>query len=239
MLSAKTYRKRQPRLVFIGFVLLFVAFVRGVFFVQSYDMGYDDESMVSVSMVESDWADDYAVFNDEASLVLSDNGIHTPLYLQTNEQWADDYYGLDGSQTMAENGCAIASLAMVASSISGYEVLPTEVNDWAGDNYYAAGQGTQWQIFSDYATDYGYQYHDLGTNLDLVSSYLTADHPVIVSVGPGSFTETGHIMVLARLQDEQVIVLDPNDSPEKYHYDTYFTLDEIADQSVRFWTLSL
>jgi len=94
-------------------------------------------------------------------------------------------------------------------------------------------------IFSDFAAAYGYQYQDLGTNLDRVSSYLTADHPVIVSVGPGSFTDTGHIMVLARLQDEQVIVLDPNDSPEKYHYDTYFTLDEIADQSLRLWTLSL
>ncbi|OTN77398.1 hypothetical protein A5886_002498 [Enterococcus sp. 8G7_MSG3316] len=238
MLSVKTYRKRQPLLVLLGIVLLLVAFVRGITDVQVEHMSSFEESTISVSMIDSDMTDDYALFNDDASLYLQDMGIDTPLYLQTNERWAYDNYGFDGDQTIAENGCAIASIAMVASAITGYEVLPTEVLDWAGDSYYSAGQGTDWRIFSDYANAFGYQYQDLGTDIDLVADYLSDDQPVIVSVSAGEFTETGHIMVLAGMREDQVIVLDPNDSPEKQHYDSYYTLDDIAMQSVRFWALS-
>lgn len=238
MLSIKTYRKRQPLLVLLGIALLFAAFVRCIFFVQSADMGDYEESIVSMSMDELGTVD-YAAFNEEASLYLIDEGIETPLYLQTNELWGDEAYGYDGGQTIAENGCAIASIAMVSSAITGHEVLPTEVRDWAGNGYYAAGQGTDWRIFPEFAEAYGYQYQDLGMDLDLVSSYLAADQPVIVSVTAGDFTETGHIMVLAGIRDDHVIVLDPNDSPEKHHYDSYYTLDEIADQSIRFWAFSV
>lgn len=45
-------------------------------------------------------------------------------------------------------------------------------------------------------------------------------------------------MVLGGMMDDQVFVLDPNDDPEKSHYAIYYTLDEIANQSLRFWTFS-
>ena len=40
---------------------------------------------------------------------------------------------------------------------------------------------------------------------------LAAGRPVICSVGPGDFTETGHFVVLSALTDDgRVVVHDPN-----------------------------
>jgi len=233
------YRKRRPMVVLAGLVLIWIGFNRishhvlygelseHVHTVVAYDESYDDEYIYS-----------QAIFSEDINAYLGEMDITTPIFLQTNEEWADRSYGNDGSQTLAENGCAIASLAMVQSYLEGYYITPPEVLDWAGDHYYVDGQGTDWRIFSDFADANGYNYYDLSTDLASVEAYLQQNHPVIVSMTPGEFTDGGHIMVLGGMMGDQVFVLDPNDDPEKSHYATYYTLDEIADQSLRFWTFS-
>lgn len=233
------YRKRRPMVVLAGLVLIWIGFNRishhvlygelseHVSTAVAYDESYDDEYVYS-----------QAILSEDINAYLGEMDITTPIFLQTNEEWADRSYGNDGSQTLAENGCAIASLAMVQSYLEGYPISPLEVLNWAGDHYYVDGQGTDWRIFSDFADANGYNYYDLGTDLASVEAYLQQNHPVIVSVTPGEFTDGGHIMVLGGMMDDQVFVLDPNDDPEKSHYAIYYTLDEIADQSLRFWTFS-
>lgn len=55
------------------------------------------------------------------------NGI--PLYFQND--YPDEVYGMG---TVASNGCSAASLAMVASYLTGYEYLPDEIARYFGDS---------------------------------------------------------------------------------------------------------
>ena len=62
--------------------------------------------------------------------------------------------------------------------------------------------------------------------------------PVIVSVTQGTFTTVGHIMVLAMNQSEEIVVFDPNDNPEKNHYQTTFADENFRQEAISFWTYS-
>ena len=62
----------------------------------AYDDSYDDEYVYS-----------QAILSEDINAYLGEMDITTPIFLQTNEEWADRSYGNDGSQTLAENGCAI------------------------------------------------------------------------------------------------------------------------------------
>jgi hypothetical protein len=229
--------RRNLLLVLVGLGMLFVAFVRlSLFSYSSHSYSSDEYVVEDYDMMEA--AYDQSDFNDEVNDSLLDVGIQTPLYLQTNEEWADFSYGSDGTQTLRDNGCALLSLSMVLAYLREDDVSPLEVLDWAQDSYYVAEQGTDWRIFSDFGDAFGYTYHDLGTDTNQVATYLRFGHPVIVSVTSGDFTDTGHVMVLAGMQDDHIVVLDPNDTPEKSHYRTPYSLEEIANQSLHFWTFT-
>lgn len=224
-------RKRYVFLVLLGLLLIFAAFIR------LSHVSYSSQDYEEYPMMD-DMDFDQAAYNEQANEYLQENEVTTPLYLQTNEEWADYSYGSDGTQTLSDNGCALLSLSMVLAYLREDNVSPLEVLDWAQDSYYVDGQGTDWRIFSDFADSFDYSYHDLGTDTAQVANYLAVGQPVIVSVTSGDFTDTGHIMVLAAMQDENVVVLDPNDTPEKKHYLTSYSLEEIAAQSLHFWTFT-
>lgn len=230
-------KKQNFLFVLVGLGMIFLAFGRlSLFSYSSHRYSSDEYVVEDYNMMED--AYDQADFNNEVTDYLQDVGIQTPLYLQTNEEWADYSYGSDGTQTLRDNGCALLSLSMVLAYLRDEVVSPLEVLDWAQDSYYIDGQGTDWRIFSDFADSFGYSYHDLGTDTTQVAEYLSIGQPVIVSVTSGDFTDTGHIMVLAAMQDGHAVVLDPNDTPGKSHYLATYSLEEIADQSLHFWTFT-
>ena len=77
----------------------------------------------------------------------------------------------------------------------------------------------------------------MGTDTAQVANYLAVGQPVIVSVTSGDFTDTGHIMVLAAMQDENVVVLDPNDTPEKTLFNVLF-IGRNRCSKFTFWTFT-
>ncbi|OJG19474.1 hypothetical protein RU97_GL001045 [Enterococcus canis] len=171
-------------------------------------------------------------FAETANKVLPQAG--PPLLLQTDERWGDISYGTESENNdLAHNGCAIASLAMIASYWQGQTVTPPEILDWAQNNYYVTGQGTSWQIFSDFAPQYGLQVQSLAS-IEQAEEWMQTGHPVIVSVNPGTFTKTGHIMVLA-MNEGKLTVYDPNDDSHKQHYQTDFSEDIFRNEAVSYW----
>ena len=107
-------------------------------------------------------------------------------------------YGSGEQQnTFADNGCAIASLAMIDSFGEIRHQNQTIFSNWAGNQFYLADQGTSWQIFPQFAEHFGYQFLDLGNSFEEAYKMIQQGFPVIVSVQPGTFTTTGHLMVLA------------------------------------------
>lgn len=159
-----------------------------------------------------------------------------PLILQTEEQWAEDEYGFGGSEnTLAMNGCAIASLAMVLSYWENRTVIPSEIINWSQNRYYVEGAGTAWSIFEDFGLHYQFNYLNLGNDLNAAETYLRQGIPVIVSVSAGNFTDDGHIMVLRDWNNAGINVNDPNDNQQKSHYQQSYDPAEIAAQTINYW----
>lgn len=61
--------------------------------------------------------------------------------------------------------------------------------------------------------------------------------PIIISVKPGTFTTTGHLMVLTTDSSGALKVYDPNDSPNKKHYLKTYTSDVSIKEGVNYWAL--
>lgn len=161
------------------------------------------------------------------------------LLLQTNDKWKSTPYGMgnpDGN-TLEINGCAILSLAMVSSFLDNKEYTPQDILNWSKNDYFVEGEGTAWSAFSDFAMMKGYQFEDLETNITAVEEQLKQKHPVIISVKPGLFTETGHIMVLSGTNNGKFWVNDPNDSEAKGHSKKEFTADELMNEALNFWAI--
>lgn len=166
------------------------------------------------------------------------NRLSMKLLLQTDKRWKDLSYGsgnVEGN-TLELNGCAIVSLTMVASYLDQKDYVPQDILNWAKEDYYSEGEGTKWLIFSDFALEKQYQFENLGDDIQQVKDHLQQKRPVIVSVRPGLFTETGHIMVLTGFDDGMFWINDPNDSQEKRHAERQFQEEELLADAVNFWS---
>lgn len=178
-------------------------------------------------------------FAQKANLALANAGgpHNLPLILQKDQRWANLHYGINGNESdMGHAGCAIASLSMINAYWGQDDGTPLRVLNWAGDRFYVPGQGTSWQIFSSFAQDFGYGFQNLGNSFALAQQKMAEGLPVIVSVRRGTFTTGGHIMVLTAADNGRVRVYDPNDSPEKRHYEQTFGPEVFQNEALSYWT---
>lgn len=150
-----------------------------------------------------------------------------PLFLQWDEKWGYDKYGDD---YIAVAGCAPTSLSMVAVGLTGNtDINPLVVSNYAYDNgFYVEGVGSSWSLISTGARHFGLDSQELHLSKSSILSTLEAGNPIIVTVGPGTFTSTGHFLVLTGLSsDGKIKINDPN---SKYNssksWDVYVFLKE-------------
>lgn len=177
--------------------------------------------------------------NEQIENGLFPNRMPIKLMLQTDDQWKETAYGsgnVEGN-TLELNGCAILSLAMVASYLDNQTYVPKDILDWSKEDYYSEGEGTQWIIFSEFAKAKGYQFENLGEDIQGTKDHLNQKHPIIVSVQPGLFTETGHILVLTGFNKDYFWLNDPNDSAAKGYSKRSFKEDELLAEAVNFWAI--
>ena len=225
----KPYKKRKKKSPFVLFVFLGLL-VGGVWLINGGSVLSDGQLSNPFQAKQSQQS-----FSKKANTYLKKRNpktINYPLNLQTDERWSELSYG---DNTLGVNGCAIATLSMILSKEQNRVVEPTEILDWAKDVYFVEGAGTSWTIFQDFATYYGLPFKNLGNSINSALDYLKKDIPVVVSVAPGEFTDTGHIMILAASKDGNIQVYDPNDTPKKSHYKKTYTKDEISSQVINYW----
>lgn len=172
------------------------------------------------------------------ALQTDDKNKKLPLILQKDTRWGNLSYGTESSNNdLAHNGCALVSLAMIQAYWEHTSHDPRQILNWAGNRYYVTGQGTSWEIFGTFADNFGYQFKNLLTSFDSAYELMQQGIPVIVSVAPGTFTTTGHIMVLTTRSDGTIQVYDPNDSPEKNHYRQTFPKEVFLNEALNYWAL--
>lgn len=172
---------------------------------------------------------------DINTLNIHENGMKIPHVLQYDSQWGNEPYG---NGTIAQNGCAILSMAMIESYFSEKGILPTAIANWADSNgYYYNGEGTAWSFFPNYSKKIGLQCSDLGKNAQQIIKSLEEGKPVIASMGPGMFTKEGHFIVLRGItKDGKILVNDPNDNSTKKFYKKEFDFNLIFNEAKNFWS---
>lgn len=143
-----------------------------------------------------------------------------------------NYYQYNYSQpysegTIATSGCGPTSAAMVLSYLKGQEITPVETAAF-GNGTYTCSQGTYWSYFGDIADKYGVNCIEQSVTRENIINGLNGDNPVIMSMGPGTFTSSGHFIVLRDIDENgQVTVADPNsESRSNQTYDINVFLNE-------------
>lgn len=174
---------------------------------------------------------DEAYKND---IQMSENAMAIPQMYQYLGAWADYPYG---NGTIKSSGCALVCLAMVTSYLQSNVTTPLDIVNFTGNTYYQPGAGSTWSIFPAVAAHYGYNCSNLGKNSNAIISALESGHPVIASMGPGTFTKGGHFIVLKGItEDGRILVNDPNDSSSKNHNNREFSLNLILSEGKNFWS---
>lgn len=161
-----------------------------------------------------------------------------PLYLQYDSKWG--FLPVMGGN-IASSGCSITSLAMVISYFHQQEILPSDVQEWAwagGANpYYVAPYGASWAIFPAAASNWDLTITPLGTDINAVVSKLQEGEIVIASCNPGTFTRSGHFIVLTGVDENgQITVNDPNDNPSKNFHEKTFPPSLFARECAAYWS---
>ena len=165
----------------------------------------------------------------------SDTVIDDGEYLFTNfknkifyfnqRDYAAERYGTYG--TIKGYGCGPTTMAMILSSFLNEKITPVEATNWACSHNYCSENGTNNRFFFAIGSEYNLKVEgpfesDKEENRGMVYDALSkGDFLVILSVGYGDFYQGGHYMLLAGLENDKVVVADPNsrDNTKSYSYD--------------------
>ena len=141
-------------------------------------------------------------------------------YLQVDKRWKDKPYRVKGeSATIGGSGCGPACAAMVIATLKDPTVTPVETCAWSVDHgYKALNQGTYYAYFRPQLAAYGIACRQLLPRRiinqpdhpihEQVREYLAQGYYVIALMGPGTWTKSGHF-VLMWGWDDKVRINDP------------------------------
>ncbi|EOS49972.1 C39 family peptidase [Adlercreutzia caecimuris] len=113
---------------------------------------------------------------------------------------------------VGESGCGPTSLAMVYIALTGKtDRDPAAMAAFSEEGGYVEDGLTAWRLMSEGAAELGLSSHEVPADESRIVAELEAGHPVICSVRPGDFTDTGHFIVVAGVADDgNLVIHDPN-----------------------------
>lgn len=184
---------------------------------------------------------DAAVSSNRVGTVISAEDIHLtwedgtiPLIYQWDNLWAGYLYG---ESTMEEAGCGPTCLSMVVMGLTGEDKWnPVAVADYSSANGYKTSDGTSWDLMTAGASHMGVSGTELPLDENRMIQELSAGHPIICSMRPGDFTETGHFIVLTGYDGQAFTVNDPNSEENSA---VTWTYDRLKGQIKNLWAYSL
>lgn len=132
-----------------------------------------------------------------------------PFLYQIDPQYRDAPYA---GATVGEAGCGPTSLAMVYVALTGKtDKDPAVMAAFSEGEGYVEGGLTAWRLMTDGAADLGLSSREVPADAGRLKEELAQGHPVICSVRPGDFTDTGHFLVVAGVADNgELVIHDPN-----------------------------
>lgn len=174
---------------------------------------------------------------EESEVELSgyDRKAGVPLFLQWDSQWGYEKYGSD---FLAVTGCGPTCLAMAGYYLTGSKNMnPKDIAVFAEESgYYAPGYGSSWSLISEGSVRLGLTATELPLVEKKITDALEAGNPVILALGEGDFTTTGHYIVLTGLKDGWFRVNDPNSIENSGKLWSY---EQLETQIRNIWAISL
>lgn len=157
-----------------------------------------------------------------------------PLFLQWDPMWGYDDYG---SSCIAVTGCGPTCLAMAGYYLTGETRFnPAEVAQFAEKNrFYERGYGSSWTLISEGAGKLGLSAKELPLVKKKMITALEEGCPLILALGEGDFTSSGHYIVLTGWTGEAFTVNDPNSVLRSSRTWTY---EELEGQIRNIWAIS-
>ena len=141
--------------------------------------------------------------------------LRVPHFLQGDDRWRDEPLA-NGPTTLAQEGCAVASAAMVLASY-GIDTDPGRLNRALSEN--EGFEGTSWirwekaaEVTGNFAEK---AYEDL-PSYELIDRNLQHGNPVIVRVR--NKKGTTHFVVIAGKDGYDYLTRDPSAAPERGLY---------------------
>ena len=132
-------------------------------------------------------------------------------YNQSDARWGSFLYG--GKDPLSTYGCGPTVMAMVVTSLTGNQVLPTDMAAWAAANKsWAPGQGSYHRLILDSALAYGLTAAPVKDyTVQGLADALNSGHLVVALMKKGHFTQNGHFIILTRFTEEGMIkIADAN-----------------------------
>ena len=157
-----------------------------------------------------------------------------PLFLQWDPMWGYETYG---SSYLAVTGCGPTCLAMAGYYLTGEEGMdPLSLAAFAEKNgYYAQGYGSSWTLISEGTAKLGLTATELPLVKKKMVDAVENGSPVILAMGKGDFTTTGHYIVLTAWNGEAFTVNDPNSLERSEQLWTY---EQLEKQIRNIWAIS-
>ena len=146
----------------------------------------------------------------EPGTVLSWEGREIIYYRQTDERFAEKLFGED---PIGRYGCGPTAMATVVSTLTETTIDPVEMAEWAYENgYWAAGSGAYHTLIAGAAKAFSLDCTSCDReDEETMKEALREGKLIVVLMGKGQFTDSGHFIVLYGVTDEGKIRLaDPN-----------------------------
>lgn len=177
----------------------------------------------------------YTTTAAEVDLSPEISGDAVPLLIQWDARWGYIPYG-DG--LIGYTGCGPVCLSMVALYLTGdTEWTPARVAEFAEEQgYYVSGSGTSWTLISEGSRSMGLHAEVLPLVETAMKSELDKGHPIILVVGPGDFTYSGHYLVVVGYDEEGFQLNDPNSYENSAKTWSY---DRLSSQIRNLWAMSV
>ena len=132
-----------------------------------------------------------------------------PFFVQWDKRWGYEKYS---GNFFAASGCGPTTLSMVVVYLThNREASPIAVAKYSKEAGYSVdGSGSSWTLISEGCRHYGVKAKAVALDESRMKAELDEGHPIVVNVGPGDFTDTGHFMVITGYDDEGFSINDPN-----------------------------
>ncbi|HHX67138.1 MAG: C39 family peptidase [Miniphocaeibacter sp.] len=156
-----------------------------------------------------------------------------PYYIQWDQKWGYKEYG---SGVIGSAGCAPTSLAMMLSGLTGYNITPDEIADISINNGHVGDYGTGWDLYPFIAREYNLDIKELQIDKEALLAELDKGNPVIISVGPGTFTTISHVMLIVGHDDNgNLKIYDPNNLKNS---EQTWNFDDFKEEVKKMWAFS-